>query len=103
MEGVLLLYQCKRWMIKLTVVIIEEYQCYQIHTKLYPISFSQSSPYIDEIIGVHQCGFRLTDQLLIRFFLAFVRYWRKSASTMRQYISYSKPSKKAHDTVRSEV
>jgi hypothetical protein len=30
----------------------------------------------------------LTDQLLIRFF-AFVGYWRKKGSTMRQYISYS--------------
>jgi hypothetical protein len=38
-----------------------------------------------EIIGV---GFDVTDQLLIRY-LAFVRYWRKNGSTMRQYISYS--------------
>jgi hypothetical protein len=30
----------------------------------------------------------ITDQLLIRF-SAFVRYWRKNGSTMRQYISYS--------------
>jgi hypothetical protein len=38
-----------------------------------------------EIISV---GFDVTDQLLIRF-SAFVRYWRKNGSTMRQYISYS--------------
>jgi hypothetical protein len=44
---------------------------------------SKLSPYIDEIIGDHQCGF-----LHIRS-IAFVRYWRKNGSTMRQYISYS--------------
>jgi len=27
--------------IKLTVVIIEEYHCYQLHAKFYPIFFSQ--------------------------------------------------------------
>jgi hypothetical protein len=31
------------------------------------ILLSRLSPYIDVIIGDHQCGFRLTDQLLIRF------------------------------------
>jgi hypothetical protein len=40
------------------------------------ILLSRLSPYVDEIIGDHQCGFRRTDQLLIRP-LAFVRYWRK--------------------------
>jgi hypothetical protein len=38
-------------------------------------------------------GFDLTDQLLIRSF-AFVRYWRRNGSTMRQYISYSYTSRK---------
>jgi hypothetical protein len=41
--------------------------------------------HVEEIISV---GFDVIDQLLIRFF-AFVRYWRKNGSTMRQYISYS--------------
>jgi hypothetical protein len=45
---------------------------------------SRLVPYIDEIIGDHQCGF----QLLIRF-SALVRYWRKNGSKKRQYISYS--------------
>jgi hypothetical protein len=40
------------------------------------------SSYIHEIIG------DVTDQLLTRF-SAFFRYWRKSGSAMRQYISYS--------------
>jgi hypothetical protein len=46
------------------------------------------SPYMYELIRDHQCGFNVTDQLLVRF-SAFVRYWRKNGSTMRQFISYS--------------
>jgi hypothetical protein len=57
----LLLYQFTRMAIELTVVIIVGYHYYQLHTKFYPIFFSQ---YIDEVIGDHQCGF----QLLINFF-----------------------------------
>jgi hypothetical protein len=37
----LLLYKVTRRVIKLTVVIIEGYHCYQLHTKCYPITFSQ--------------------------------------------------------------
>jgi hypothetical protein len=37
----LLLYQCTGRAIKLTAVIIEAYQCYQLLTEFYPISFSQ--------------------------------------------------------------
>jgi hypothetical protein len=37
----LLLYQFTRRAIKLTLVIIVGYYCYQLHTKLYPIFFSQ--------------------------------------------------------------
>jgi hypothetical protein len=36
----LLLYQFTRRVIKMTVVIILGYHCYQPHTKFYPISFS---------------------------------------------------------------
>jgi hypothetical protein len=52
------------------------------------ILLARLSPYVDEIIGDHQCVFRhnrsTTDQIS-----AFVRYWRKNWSTMRHYISYS--------------
>jgi hypothetical protein len=37
----LLLYQFTRRVIKLTVVIIKGYHCYQLYTKYCPISFSQ--------------------------------------------------------------
>jgi hypothetical protein len=73
-------------MTKLTVIIIVGYHRYQLHTKLYRIS--RLGPFIDEISGVIRVGFDVTDQLLIRF-SAFVRYWRKNGSAMRQYISYS--------------
>jgi hypothetical protein len=65
------------------------------------ILLSRLGLYIDEIIGDDQCGFDITDQLLIRI-SAFVRYWRKNGSTMRQYIGYS-DFKKAYDSVRREV
>jgi hypothetical protein len=59
---------------------------------------SRLSPYVDEIIGDHQCRFHCnrstTDQ-----FLAFVRYWRKDGSTMRLSIDFEK----AYDSVRREV
>jgi hypothetical protein len=37
----LLLYQFTTKVIKLTVVIIVGYHCYQLHTKFYPVFFSQ--------------------------------------------------------------
>jgi hypothetical protein len=63
-----LVYQFTKRAIKLTVVIIGKYHCYQLHTKFFPnILLSRLSPYIDEIIGDHQCGFRhnrsTTDQI----------------------------------------
>jgi hypothetical protein len=47
------------------------------------IILSRLSPYIDVIIGDHQCGFRRNRSF------AFISYWRKNGSTMRRYISYS--------------
>jgi hypothetical protein len=47
------------------------------------IIFSRLSPHIDEITGIISEGFDVTDQLLIRF-SAFARYWKRSASRVRQ-------------------
>jgi hypothetical protein len=52
------------------------------------ILLSRLSPYIDEMVGDHQCGFRCNRSTSDQIF-AFVRYWRKNGNTMRQYISYS--------------
>jgi hypothetical protein len=41
-----------------------------------------------KLVRIISVCFDVTDQLLIRF-SAFVRYWRKNGSTMRQYVSHS--------------
>jgi hypothetical protein len=43
--------------IKLTVVSTEEYHCYQLHRVLSSILVSRLTPYVDEIVGDHECGF----------------------------------------------
>jgi hypothetical protein len=86
-ERNLLLYLFVKLVIKLTVIVIEGYHCYQLHTKFIQYPCLKVNSVADESIGDHQCGFLITDQLLIRYSV-FVRYWRKSASIMRQYINY---------------
>jgi hypothetical protein len=51
------------------------------------IPLSRIAPYTDEIIGDHQCGFRLTDKRLIIFFVSG-RCFRKIRSIMLKHISY---------------
>jgi hypothetical protein len=46
-----------------------------------------------KLLRIISVGFDIADQLLIRI-SAFVRYWRKNGSTMRQYIRYSYISRK---------
>jgi hypothetical protein len=53
-----------------------------------------------KLLGIINVDSDVIDQLLIRF-SAFVRYWRKNGSTMRQYISYL-DYKKAYDSVRRD-
>jgi hypothetical protein len=48
---------------------------------------------MDEIIGNHQWGYDVTDQLLTRYF-TFIRYWTKIGRSMRQCIGYSQTSRK---------
>jgi hypothetical protein len=62
------------------------------------ILLSSLVPYVDEITS-DQCGFDVTDQLLIRF---FADTWEKNGSKMKQYISNSY-FKKACNSVRREV
>jgi hypothetical protein len=51
-----------------------------------------------KLLGIISVGFYVTGQLLIRF-SAFVRYWRKSGTTMRLFIGF----KNTYDLVRKEV
>jgi hypothetical protein len=47
-----------KMMIKLILIIIVGYHCYQ-HYKIVSVIFlTRINPYIDEITGDHQCGFR---------------------------------------------
>jgi hypothetical protein len=47
-----------------------------------------------KLLGTISVGFDETDEPQLKF-SAFIRYWRKNGSTMRQYISYSWTSRKS--------
>jgi hypothetical protein len=65
------------------------YHYYQFRTKFYRIFFSQGSVHmLMRLLGIISVGFDVTDQLLIRS-SAFVKYWRRNGSTIRQHVSYS--------------
>jgi hypothetical protein len=57
----LLLYQFTKRVIKLTIIIILKYYCFQLNTQL--IILSSLSLYIDGIIGDRRCGFDITGKL----------------------------------------
>jgi hypothetical protein len=56
----LLLCQFTKRVIKGTVIIIVWYHCFQYHTTkiVSNILLARLRPYVDELIGDHQCGFR---------------------------------------------
>jgi hypothetical protein len=51
------------------------------------VLLSRLTPYVEEIIGDHHCGFRHNKSILI-IHTAFVIYLRKNGNTMEQCISY---------------
>jgi hypothetical protein len=55
---------------------------------------SRLSPYIDEIIGDHQCGFRHNRSATDQTFCIRQILGEKNGITMRQYMSYSYTSRK---------
>jgi hypothetical protein len=61
------LYQFTKRAIKLTVVIIMGYYCYQLQTKLYQYSPLKVKSIHIKLLAVITKGFDVTDQLLIRF------------------------------------
>jgi hypothetical protein len=84
------------------------YHCYQLHTKLYQISFFHDEVHTYmKLLGTISVDFDVTDQLLIRF-SAFVRYWEKvgvqcepSLSLLirgREHDSLFSPSAYCHST-----
>jgi hypothetical protein len=93
----------KRKAIKLTEIIIMGYHCYQLHTKLYQISFFQRlSPYIVEIIGDDQCGFqynRSTNDEILRIGQILEKKWEQNEIVHQLFTDF----KKACESDRREV
>jgi hypothetical protein len=89
--------------IKLSVVIIGGISLLSASYKiLSDIPFSRLSPYIYEIIGDHQCGFRLTDQTTDQIFCIrqiLEEKWEYNETVHQLFVDF----KKAYDSVRKEV
>jgi hypothetical protein len=80
--------------IKLTVVITKAYDCCQLHTKFYPIFLSLGQLHMEmKSLGITNLDLHITDQRLMRFSIS-IKYWRKTRSTMVQYIGYLEISRK---------
>jgi hypothetical protein len=98
----LLLYEFTRRVIKLTVIIIVGYHCYQLHIKFFRESFSRLSPYIDEITRNPQCGFRCnrsgTDQIFC-ICQILEEKWEYNETSHKLFIDF----KRAYYSVRREV
>jgi hypothetical protein len=66
------------------------------------IFLSRLTPYVDEIIGDHQCAFRLNRSNILIRYSAFVmlleRKWQYNGTVHQLFIDF----KKAYDSVRRE-
>jgi hypothetical protein len=87
--------------IRLTVRIVEESPSYELPTKFY-ILLAKLTPYVNEIIGDHQCGFHrnrpTADQIFyIRQILE--KKWEYNGTVYQLLIDF----KKAYDSVKREV
>ena len=83
------LYLSIRRTIEQIVVIIGAYHFCQLRTKCYPTSCSQGkTPYAEEIIGDHQCGFRRNKSTNEHIYCAFVKYLRKGGDKAKRLGSH---------------
>jgi len=73
---------------KQIVVIIGASQFANYVQNIFQHPAAKSTPYAEEIIGDHQCGFHATGRLLI-IYSVFVIYLRKDGNTKKQGISSS--------------
>jgi hypothetical protein len=101
MVGICYCTKSQKGAIELTVVIIVEH-CYQFRTKFSNILLSSLSPYINEIVGNHQYGFRRnrsnTDQIIcIRQVLE--KKWEYNETIHQLFVDF----KKAYDSISREV
>ena len=51
------------------------------------ILLSRLTPYAEEIIGIHQCGFRRNRSTTAHMFSAFIKYLEKTGNTIKQFTS----------------
>jgi hypothetical protein len=61
----LLWYQVTRRVVNVTVVIIKEYNCYQLHAKFYPLSVQGEVHTWTKLLDIIIVGFTITDKLVI--------------------------------------
>jgi hypothetical protein len=88
-EGVyVLLYQFTKRVTKLTSYYREISLLSTSYKIISNILLSRLGPYIEEIIGDHQCGFRRNRSITDHIF-CISQILEKNGTTMRQYISYS--------------
>jgi hypothetical protein len=99
-----LLYQYVKRLIKLAVIIIMQYYCYELHTKyvLSIILLWKLSPHVNEINLYYQCGVRhnrsSTEQIIcIRKILEIK--WEYNETVHQLFIDF----KKAYYSVRREL
>jgi hypothetical protein len=96
------LYQFSERVMKLTVIIIMGYHCYQLHTKFHQMSFFQGKVHTKmKLLGTISVSFDLTDHLLIRFLHSSYtgEKWEFSETERQLFIEF----KKIYDSVKREV
>jgi hypothetical protein len=88
--------------IKLAVVIIEEYHCFQLHTNIFQYPSLKVKSQADKIIGDHQCGFRCNGSTSYQIFCIrqiLEKKWENNEAIYHLFIDF----KKAYDSIRREL
>jgi hypothetical protein len=88
--------------IKLIVIIIKESPSCQLPTKLYDIFLAMLTPYVNEVIGDHLCGFhcnRSTTDHIFYIQQILEKKWEYNGMVHQLFIDF----KKAYDSVKREV
>jgi hypothetical protein len=90
-------------LIKLTVVIIKKYHCYQQHTKLYPVFLIECYHHTQKkLLGTINGDFEVTDQLLLRYSAlreTLEKKWEYNETVYQLFVDFEK----VYDSIRREV
>jgi hypothetical protein len=96
------LYQFIKRAIRPIVIIIKESPSYQLPTKFYGVLLATLTPYANEIIGDHQCGFRRNRSTADQIFYirqALEKKWEYNGMVHQLFIDF----KKAYDLIKGEA